>query len=64
MKNAMNIAGVAAGVVLVVVSLPSTGAGLAGMIAGLALAGVNIYALLARRKAARLAGQKGTGNED
>jgi len=63
MKNGLNIAGVVAGVILVVVSLPSTGAGMMGMIAGLALAGVNIYALLARRKAARLAGQNGAGDE-
>lgn len=57
MKDGLNVAGLVAGVILVVVSLPSTMPGLMGMGAGLALAGLNIYFLLARRKANRHTGQ-------
>lgn len=63
MKRGLNIAGLVAGVVLVVVSPPSSALGMVGMVAGLALAGVNIYSLLARRKAARLASKNGAADE-
>lgn len=59
----LNIAGLVVGLVLVVVSLPSTAGGVLGLIAGLALAGVNIYMLLARRRGARQKAQ-GVSSED
>lgn len=62
MKRALNIAGLVAGLLLVLVCLPNSLPGALGLVAGLALVGVNIYALLVRRKAT----QRGTepGGDD
>lgn len=62
--RALNIAGLVAGLVLVVVSPPSTVGGMLGLVAGLALAGVNIYALLKRRRIGARRDAQGGGRED
>lgn len=56
--NNLNILGIVVGVILILVSLPSTIYGALMLAAGLALTGVNIYAILVRQKAARLQGEK------
>lgn len=53
MMRSLNIAGVIVGVGMVIVALPSSGGGMALLAGGLTLTGVNIYALLARRKVKR-----------
>jgi LPXTG-motif cell wall-anchored protein len=50
-----NILGIIAGIALIVIAVPNSAKGIAMLVAGLVVAGVNIFWLLKRRKNERVA---------
>lgn len=53
--KALNVLGLVAGIVLIIIAIPSSLKGFALLLAGLVIAGANIYWLLKRRKNERMA---------
>ncbi len=53
--KALNVLGLVAGIVIIIIAIPSSLKGFALLLAGLVIAGANIYWLLKRRKSERLA---------